>query len=40
MTGIVQNPCCRETIVLHDLDDHYPHGIQQVCRREGASKRK
>ena len=25
----VQNPCCRETIVLHDLDDRYPHGIQQ-----------
>ena len=27
-TLIVQNPCCRETIVLRDLDDRYPHGIQ------------
>ena len=27
--GGVQTSCCRENVVLHDLDDRYPHGIQQ-----------
>ena len=26
---LVQTSCCRENVVLHDLDDRYPHGIQQ-----------
>ena len=33
--GLFKPLVCRENIVLHDLDDRYPHGIQHQSRRSG-----